>query len=899
MQIEEVSACPFGGIERQTIRLHDGLNIVVGANGTGKSTWHAAMFAAQYGQPAPADQTPADTRFQQRWAPASGEWAVTATLRDADGEHTLNRDLLAGIDAATYRPEIDRYSYAATAWVEQEDTASMLSAAGGGNALQRAVAACYRHDQLLAALAWVAEKRDYLTAGPEFRLRTAIEAHERALLRERRYVDYTKRQQAALAAKEQVGADRRARERALATANARELRVEADDLAARIEELAGPPAGASWYQSGAGQAAPPTEVDAEVADAAEALASAEAALTAAEAEAAVVAAEAEAARAQAEREAEAARAQIAWREAARREAAEAEAARRDAAREAARQAAEHAHAQRLAAEQAHAERLAAEEAEAQRQAAARAEAAEAEASWAASDAAWWARNDVPPTRRIPVESPSRMAAAWRYVTDPALWNDPTRPVGILVVGGVLTLLGIVIAAATQQAAWLFLAIVGLLVVIIGIAQRLAAAATPPPPAAVNYLANPVPPEVKPEAGSWVASGSLTPIATPPPPAEPEIADEPALDAELVDDGEYRPSHLSWSAEDDEDLEPEPDQVRVSEIPVYEFPTIDLAPYQRRVDFARYQLALALRDRGYQGENVRAELDRYRADCTNNARQANERKTALEQLRAQHAVAERRAAEAANGLEAWEISAAGDAPDARRALAAAIEAVHRADVAVDTAAALVAELLADDPADPHTALIQATRRRDRLEQADRVLAETAECLRRAKITTFREAATGINDRIEEDMQAITGNDHVSVHVDHDLNIVLVESGRRGNGRGRGSNSTVRLAYMFTRIALGRYLARGRHVPAAPLLLDDISSNADARRLPRVLDHLLRVARHRQVVVFAHDDATLRWARKQRGTDQPVHLIHLTDVGEPPTYEDDIPADDVVTPFRAVS
>src|SRR4030095_12889096 len=94
MWIRSITAHAFGDVVEKTLHLTNGLNIIVGANGTGKSTWHAAMFAALYG--VPAETTAAVDRRLPRRKPRRAEgWSVSSTVvLDDDREINITQNLL-------------------------------------------------------------------------------------------------------------------------------------------------------------------------------------------------------------------------------------------------------------------------------------------------------------------------------------------------------------------------------------------------------------------------------------------------------------------------------------------------------------------------------------------------------------------------------------------------------------------------------------------------------------------------------------------------------------------------------------------------------------------------------------------------------------------------------------
>ncbi len=163
MWIRSVTAHAFGAITEKTLCFHDGLNIVIGANGTGKSTWHGAIYAALYGLP-PANTSAVDGRLARR-RPRSGHgWSVSSRLvLDDLREIEIAQNLLEPSDSTAIeantrvdvseeirQPDggldgtpwlgLDRRSFAATAWMEQAYGLLALPEDTSGRALRRAIA---------------------------------------------------------------------------------------------------------------------------------------------------------------------------------------------------------------------------------------------------------------------------------------------------------------------------------------------------------------------------------------------------------------------------------------------------------------------------------------------------------------------------------------------------------------------------------------------------------------------------------------------------------------------------------------------------------------------------------------------------------------------------------------
>jgi ABC-type lipoprotein export system ATPase subunit len=60
--------------------------------------------------------------------------------------------------------------------------------------------------------------------------------------------------------------------------------------------------------------------------------------------------------------------------------------------------------------------------------------------------------------------------------------------------------------------------------------------------------------------------------------------------------------------------------------------------------------------------------------------------------------------------------------------------------------------------------------------------------------------------------------------------------------------------------------------APLLLDEVTAQADAERKVYILDVLHTLSAERQIVLFTHDDDVVTWAERSLG-EQRDQLIQL--------------------------
>ena len=166
MQIESVTAVAFGPFRNQTLTFSPQLTIVYGPNEAGKSSWHAAIYAAlcgmrrARGQPRVEDREFSDLR--KPWS--SDLWEVHALLRLNDGRRVEIRQNLAdlarcsAVDAdfgrdvtseilneatpdATKWLGLNRHSFLAVACVRQAQIQAVTDSAGSlQEELQRAAA---------------------------------------------------------------------------------------------------------------------------------------------------------------------------------------------------------------------------------------------------------------------------------------------------------------------------------------------------------------------------------------------------------------------------------------------------------------------------------------------------------------------------------------------------------------------------------------------------------------------------------------------------------------------------------------------------------------------------------------------------------------------------------------
>lgn len=169
MRIWQVTAEPFGPLPAgQRLEFGPGLTVIVGPNESGKSAWHAAIYAALCGRPAVLEER---TRaFARLFHADPGRWVCSAVVEHEGRMVPVRQDLIqpgesdartvngqadtggclrhaGGLDLTRWKG-LDAASYAATAWVAQDTLRSERARVH----LQRAVAFAVGNGTALDAL---------------------------------------------------------------------------------------------------------------------------------------------------------------------------------------------------------------------------------------------------------------------------------------------------------------------------------------------------------------------------------------------------------------------------------------------------------------------------------------------------------------------------------------------------------------------------------------------------------------------------------------------------------------------------------------------------------------------------------------------------------------------------
>jgi uncharacterized protein YhaN len=212
------------------------------------------------------------------------------------------------------------------------------------------------------------------------------------------------------------------------------------------------------------------------------------------------------------------------------------------------------------------------------------------------------------------------------------------------------------------------------------------------------------------------------------------------------------------------------------------------------------------------------------------------------------------------------------PEVDEATAAA-EVERQRETAAALAGALeVREADLIDVAAAEEAAVAARVRLERIVELAGIIDETMALLEAAQRQVHRDLAPLLAAAIRDWLPVLSGGAYVEAGVNPaDLSIEVKE---RATGAWRQarllSGGTREQIYLLLRIAMAQHLVTTAE--SAPMLLDEVTAQADADRRTAILDMLLTMAADRQLILFTHDEAVLAWAERHL-TAAPHRVIRL--------------------------
>jgi uncharacterized protein YhaN len=160
---------------------------------------------------------------------------------------------------------------------------------------------------------------------------------------------------------------------------------------------------------------------------------------------------------------------------------------------------------------------------------------------------------------------------------------------------------------------------------------------------------------------------------------------------------------------------------------------------------------------------------------------------------------------------------------------------------------------------------------RVRALEATLHATRGYLQEAQDTVHRSIAPTLQATLLRWLPTVTDGRYTQAAVDPETLRVTVKT---GSGKwvqaSRLSVGTAEQVYLLLRVALVIHLSDPD--TSCPLLLDDVTVQADEQRTHALLEALAQIATQRQVILFAQEPAVQRWA----GAREEVRLVSLEQV-----------------------
>lgn len=149
---------------------------------------------------------------------------------------------------------------------------------------------------------------------------------------------------------------------------------------------------------------------------------------------------------------------------------------------------------------------------------------------------------------------------------------------------------------------------------------------------------------------------------------------------------------------------------------------------------------------------------------------------------------------------------------------------------------------------------------RLRALDATLDTAHRFLSAAKDRVHRDIAPRLQASVAARLPAVTAGRYEAVTVDPaTLEVKVRETGGAWRPACLLSHGTAEQVYLLLRLALAEHLCTTGE--SAPLLLDDVTVQADDDRTLAILELLHAISAERQVVLFSQEDAVLDWAEQR--------------------------------------
>jgi hypothetical protein len=165
---------------------------------------------------------------------------------------------------------------------------------------------------------------------------------------------------------------------------------------------------------------------------------------------------------------------------------------------------------------------------------------------------------------------------------------------------------------------------------------------------------------------------------------------------------------------------------------------------------------------------------------------------------------------------------------------------------------------DSVAEAEEALAAAEAELARVRSLDEVLTQTRAFLEEAETRVHRDIARVLADTIRPWLAPLTAGRYSDVLVDPEsLEVKVLDPTGTWRSASLLSYGTSEQIYLLLRTALATHL--GNRKEGCPLILDDVTTHCDRQRTAAMLSLLHQLSHERQVILFSQEDDVLAWGR----------------------------------------
>ena len=198
----------------------------------------------------------------------------------------------------------------------------------------------------------------------------------------------------------------------------------------------------------------------------------------------------------------------------------------------------------------------------------------------------------------------------------------------------------------------------------------------------------------------------------------------------------------------------------------------------------------------------------------------------------------------------------DAASVRRASEQALRQAEREVAALDGQLADKSGSVAS-VAEAEEGLARAEAELARVRRLGRTLTTTVEFLQAARERVHRDIAPRLKQSLDGRLPVVTDGRYLETRVDPaTLRVQVRASSGEWRDAARLSHGTAEQVYLLLRVAMAEHLVTTAE--PVPLLLDDVTVQADRQRTQAMLTLLHKVSAERQVVVFTQEEEVRAWA-----------------------------------------